>query len=276
MAEVTSILNALLFGGKSPDMPVLKPIDLGEEQQKATKGNTAALPGLESLASRVNEFTSGERLKALRNVIPGLDTSIADLMAGLGRGLKGQVPIEDRDRQFNASVAKAVGSGAGVESGFGRGLVERDLGLQKQDVFYKSLGAFQDWLQVGSTYLTGPQMDVTAAFISPERQAAFSVQERNTTWNYEWFRNQYEATRKEPWEAAVGGLLDWVANTGLSVATMGVGNIMDGGSFMGGKSGGGGGGGSDGKWVNSAAEQNWWEKTGGALEFGGANFGYGR
>lgn len=250
MAEVTSILNALLFGGESPDMPVLKPIDLGEEQQKATKSNTAALPGLENLASRVNDFTSGERLKALRNVIPGLDTSIADLMAGLGRGLKGQVPIEDRDRQFNTSAAKALGSGAGgLDSGFGRGLVERDLGLQKQDIFYKSLGAFQDWLQVGSTYLTGPQMDISTAFISPMQQVAFDVQERNTTWNYEWFRNQYEATRKEPWEAAVGGLLDWVANTGLSAATMGLGSVMGGGGGMGGgmdkMTGGGGGGGGN-------------------------------
>lgn len=224
----TSILNALLFKEK-PELPGLESINLGEEQQKSIKSNTAALPALESLASRVNEFTSSERLKALRNVIPGLDENIAKVMAGLGRGLEGMLPIEDRDQIWNSSTARAVGSGTGgLESGYGRALVERDLGLAKQDVFYKSLSAFDNWVKTGSTYLTGPQFDFTSAFISPMQQASFDVSERNTMWNYKWFKAQHDA-QPEPWEAAVGGLMDWVANTSLSVAETYAGKLGAGG-----------------------------------------------
>lgn len=240
MAEgYKSILGQLLFEEK-PVLPGLEAIDLGTEQLKSIKGNAAALPSLESLATKVNEFSQSERLKALRNVIPGLDASIADVMKNIQSGLKGEIPEDVSDAVQNSAAARSAAGGY-AGSGMSRNLLARDLGLTSLDITNKSLDSFNRWLQVGSTYLTGPQMDVTAAFISPMQQAQFDVQERNTMWNYNWFKNQLDA-QPEPWEKAVEGLMDWVANTGLTIAESYIGAATGGMGMMGGGGGGAGAG----------------------------------
>lgn len=232
---VKSILGQALFERK-PDLPDLPPLYLEEEQKKAIAANTAALPELQELGSRINQFSQSERLKSLRNVLPDLDKQIGLSSAGITDLLQGKIPKDIQDRVQNMIAGQTLGRvGTSLfDSGQGVNALRDAYGLTSLDLFSKGLSSFNSWLAQGSQYLTGPQYDVTSAFISPMQQAQFDIQERETRFNYNWFKAQHDA-QPEPWEKAVEGLLDWVANTGLSVASAYMGNV---GGMFGGMGGG--------------------------------------
>lgn len=223
---VSSILGSLLFKEK-PELPDLPAIDLGEEQRKSIRGNISALPEAQTLAERVNLFNQDQLLKSLRTVIPGFDDITSGVSENIISGLRGELPQDVQDFITNRSAAQAI-EGGFAGSNMARNLEARDLGLTSLQLTDKSLNSATHWLSAGRQLLTAPQMDVTSSFVSPLQQAQFDVSERNTRWNFDWFKNQL-AAQPEPWEQSVIGLLDWVANTGLTAATMGLGSAMGGG-----------------------------------------------
>lgn len=234
MAQVNSILASLLFKDK-PELPPLEEIDFGEEQRLSIANNQAALPAAQKLASEVNRFNQEEILKQFRNSIPNFDFKLEQVAKNYDAGLKGEIPGDVQDQVQNNAAARALAGGYGG-TGMHGNLLARDLGLTSYDIAQKNMDSFSRWIGTAGQALNTPLYNVAGNFISPAQQAAFDVSERNTRWNYNWFKAQHDA-QPEPWEQAVIGLLDWVANTGLSVATMGIGNVMGGGGFMGGGAG---------------------------------------
>lgn len=229
----------MLFEEK-PDLPAWKELNLAEEQAKATAGNIGVLPEAQKLASAVNAFNQGELLKQLRGVLPNLDQQISTQSNLISDLLAGEIPDDVSQQVQSNAAARALGAGTGGSGRHGN-LLARDLGLTSLGLQAQGMDSFNRWLAQGRQYLTAPQFGVSSMFVSPTQQAAFDVNERNLKWNYDWFKSQHDA-QPEPWEKAVEGLLDWVANTGLSAATMGIGGIMGG---MGGAAAGGAAGGMD-------------------------------
>lgn len=233
---LNSVLGKLLFG-KKPKLPDLPEVNLQEEQRKSIAGNKSMLPELMGLAREVNAFNQEETMKAREASLPGYKNVLSKTQEQLMSQLKGEIPKDVQDLIQNQSAARALGGGYGG-SGASRNLVARDLGLTSMGIIDKGLAAADRWLTTGSRYLTGPTFDVTSAFISPMQQANFSVSERNTKWNYQWFKNQLDA-QPEPWQQAIDQITTWLESSATSYASA----AMGGGGGMGGLMGGGGGGG---------------------------------
>ncbi|MBA3357748.1 MAG: hypothetical protein H0U18_17765 [Pyrinomonadaceae bacterium] len=224
MAE--SILNALLFKEK-PKLPDLPSIDLGKEQLLAISGNASALPHAQSLASATNDFNQTELEKQLARSMPGYaglrDTArdqIRDMMNGI-------LPGDVSDAVQNSAAARSLRGGFGG-SGVHGNLLARDIGRTSLDLIGSGMQAFERWSQAGKQIGTAPMFDVTSMFVTPMQQANFDVSERNQRWNYDWFKEQLRV-QPEPWERAVGGLMDWVATTGLNIAGSYAGQLGSGG-----------------------------------------------
>jgi hypothetical protein len=231
---LNSVLGKLLFG-KKPKLPDLKDVSLQEEQKKSIAGNKSVLPELMGLASEVNAFNQAETMKAREASLPGYKNVLSKTQEQLMSQLKGEIPQDVQDQIQNMSAARSLGGGYGG-SGVAGNRVARDLGLTSLGIVDKGLAAADRWLTTGSRYLTGPTFDVTSAFIKPMEQARFAVDERNTRWNYQWFKNQLDA-QPEPWQQAIDQITTWLESSATSYASMAMG-----GGGMGGMGGGGGGG----------------------------------
>lgn len=246
-----SILNALLFKSK-PVLPELDKIDIGTEQQKAITNNLAAQPAAQKLAAGENTFNFDQLTAMLEKAIPFYQQLKQQGSANILSLLKGQIPDDVAAQIQNRVAAKGIEQGYGG-SGFAgntqRGtLLARDLGITSLALIDKGISATESWFASAANNAIPRLADASSMFISPQQQLAADVTERNTQWNFNWFKNQF-AVQPEPWERAVGGLLDWVATTGESVASTYAGNIgggAGGGGMMGGGGGGGGGGTSSG------------------------------
>lgn len=194
------------------------------------------LPEAERLGTEVNRYNQAELLKALRGAIPGYDELVADISGNIESGLKGEIPSDVSDVVQNSAAARALAGGYGSSGMFGN-LVARDLGLTSYNISQRALDSAQHWLQVGAQSLTTPRFDVSRAFVSPVEQFRADTEREANMFNYRRYLEKLRV-QPEPWEKAVEGLLDWVATTGLSIASAYTGNI---GGIMGGMGGGGGG-----------------------------------
>lgn len=236
----SSFLGKLLFD-KKPDLPGLQRIDLQEQQRKSVVGNKALLPELTGLARDVNAFNRAETLKARRESLPGYEDMLGKSSDVIRSQLAGELPEGVSDLVQNQAAARALGGGYGGSS-MARALQARDLGLTSYDVTQKGLAAADRWLTTGSRFLTEPTFDVTSAFVTPMQQTSFAVNERNTRWNYQWFKNQLDA-QPEPWQQALDQMFTNSETLGglLSSGSTGSFGGMMGGAASGGAAAGGGG-----------------------------------
>lgn len=246
MAQGTeSILNALLFKEKAK-FPGFTELSPQAEQLKSISGNMAALPESSALAAGVNRFNQDQILAMLKEVAPTYEKMLALQSGNIESLLKGEIPDDVGNAIQNSVAARAIGGGIGGSQAHGK-VLAKDLGLTSLDLTQKELDSATRWLTSVKQNLTAPIFDVTSMFISPTQQFQMATQERNNLFNYTWAKNQYDVV-PEPWERAVGGLMDWVANTALSAAEMYTGQMMGGGM-------GGMGGGSK----NTKQDYNWLE-----------------
>ena len=149
--------------GTKPTVP-----NLGAEQQKAIGADVAALPGLEGLASSVNQFTQAQKNQMLSFVTPDWQKNLGLAGEDISKMLQGELPTSDIAMSQLSSVSSALGAGTGGTGMMGN-LVARDLGLRQQDIINKGLSANEAWLKTAES-LTAPQFDFTKMFISPEQQ----------------------------------------------------------------------------------------------------------
>lgn len=226
---VESILGAALgFKGKKPKVPEFTPIDVQAQQQKAISGNIAALPEAQRLSSQVNLFNQQQILQMLEQAFPGFGGISRKASENIAAGLRGEIPQDVTTQVINRAASRGVAGGYGRASGLGRSLVARDLGATSYDITQRALTSAQSWLQSIRTGAMPELLSPTSMFITPQQQVAFAFENQANQFNVQWLRNQIEAM-PSPMDRALGSLLDWVANTGLSAASFGIGGLMGGG-----------------------------------------------
>lgn len=232
-----SILGALLFDRK-PVVPELPEIDAQGAQTQAIAGNLKSLPQLKQLGSRVNRFLSEEISKAAERIMPGYSKLLQTGTEAIQSGVEGNLPegVADNLRRFAAELG--VGSGT-VGSQFDDFRAVDLYGREVDKHFWNSISAADQWLSKARS--ATPTFDFTGMFISPAQQISVDQYNQQTQFQHQWLKNQLKAA-PEGWEAAVQGLLDWVATTGLNIA----GAYAGGGMGTGGQPGQSPGGGNSG------------------------------
>lgn len=236
----SSFLGKLLFD-KKPDLPGLERIDLQEQQRKSVLGNQTLLPELQNLGTQVNKYNQAEALRMRRESLPGYENMLGKTSELIQSQLAGEVPQDVQDLVQNQAAARSLGGGYGGSS-MAKALQARDLGLTSYGITQQGLASADRWLRTGSQFLTAPTFDVTSAFVTPMQQTSFAVNERNTRWNYQWFKNQLDA-QPEPWQQALDQMFTNSETLGglLSSGSTGSFGGQMGGAAAGGAAAGGGG-----------------------------------
>lgn len=238
--------------GTKPTVP-----QLGAEQQKAIAANQAALPGLETLATDVNQFSQQQKNAMLSFIDPNWQKNFGLAGEQINKMMLGELPTSDVAMSQLHSVSSALSGGFGGTPAMGN-LVARDLGIEQQQVINQGLAANDRWLRTAES-LSAPTFDMTRSFISPEQQ-----------FQRDWQQSLIAAA---PDPVARGQSDAWNALIGEVLSMYGGGAGFKGGytpQWPGG-GGGGGGGGGDGSMMmpdyNSGSTFN--------FDFGGSTLGYG-
>lgn len=244
-----SIAGAFL-SGKKPRIPEYSTINFDEEQTGATRGNIRSLPLLETLASRVNEFSADELTKQLERVFPGYGAMLAKGTETIRSQMRGEIP-EDVRRQIGQTSAEKARGGGYYGSEFGGNLEARDLGLTSLDIINRGLSTAERWMQ--SAVARAPQFDFTKMFISPQERINVHLYENQQKFQRDLMKARVDAM-PEPWETALKNFFDNVEESGQAALGAYAGGQMGGG--MGG-GGGGGGGSSGGGWAYEGSIPPW-------------------
>lgn len=174
--------------GRKPNVPPIEQLDLSEEQKKAIAANIAAAPEAQQLAG----LTADEIDRLIQREFPGIGEASGQISKNINSYLKGEIPADVQQLIHRSDAAKAISGGYGG-TGMQDALVARDLGLTSLDLTKKGTSMAEDWL-AASERLYSPAMNVfTGMFVTPEQQARFDVEERNTQFQRSWLNEQIAA-----------------------------------------------------------------------------------
>lgn len=247
------LVGSILSAGDKPVVPDYNEVNIGEEQKKAVQGNLGMVPDLSNLAAGVNASNRKEtrlnmdQIKAmLKEAIPDLDAINQQASSNILSGLKGELPKSVQDLLENKANARSFSGGFG-QSGMGKNMGLRDLGIASLDMTNRSLDSASRWISMSrqSQTLDSPMFDMSSMFLTPAQRYAAQTNEREFKFGRDWMQAKIDAA-PDPTMAAVG---QWMQRTDQSMQSM-VGSVAGGmvGGMMGG--GGGGGGGSKGTQYN--------------------------
>lgn len=240
-------LESLIWEQK-PDVPSLPRIDLAQQQLDTTKGNLAALPGLETIGRGVDDFQRAERAKTLAT-IPGLQDLETLTLGNLGDWMRGQIPHDVQNAIATSGAGRALAGGYGG-SGMGTNLVARDLGLTSLGLQQSAVPMAQNFIGQEFGMRNVPQYDPTTQFINPLNAAQFYDRQNQEQFNRNWLAERI-AAQPEPWQQSImnstqqgGAIFDKIFQQAAS-------------SYLGGGMSGmmGGGGGGMGAGIGSSAMQ---------------------
>lgn len=225
------IISGLLRG--EPNLPAFSQIDPAAEQKKAIKGNQAALPGAEKLASGVNAFNMQQLESMLQSAIPGYESIKSGVSSNIQDELAGKIPKDVQDALGTSDAVRAL-TGGYAGTGMHGNLVARDLGLTSLNQIDKGISSSESWLKTMASIEQPGFFNVSSMFLTPGQTIATDVEERNAKFQHDWTQNQLD------WQGSLGNLF---ANQ-LDSDSSQVGSIVSSvaGSAAGGAAGGGGGG----------------------------------
>jgi hypothetical protein len=153
-----------------------KPVNLQNEQSKATAGNLAILPQATDLAEKTSMANQDITLQMLNKAIPQYGSMTEQESKVIDSLLKGEIPEDVQDQIARSSSAWGVGSGLGVGDMSGRrGL--RNLGMTSLQLSEAGLSAADQFLRTTGTLTKAPQMNVGAMFVSPMEAADFAAKQ---------------------------------------------------------------------------------------------------
>lgn len=176
-----------MFGTK-PTVPTVPALELGTEQQKAAANNLAILPQAKALSNA----TQDQVMALLKSVNPGWDAQSASIQSTIGDELAGKLPSDIAGNIQDNAAARALTGGFGG-SGMHGNLVARDLGLNSLAMTQTGISSAETWMQMAEQ-LTSPAVSAfQSMFVSPQQQAAFDVNERNTQVEQQWLKAQVDA-----------------------------------------------------------------------------------
>ena len=194
--SVTSALIGKALGGhgSKPDVPELPPINPSILQQQTIQDNLKALPETRRLASGVTDLTTEQLARGLDLALPGQRQTATRTV---GQQLRGEIPT-DVSRAVQASAAETAFAGGFEGSGVSRGLTLRDLGLTSLDIQQQGLQNFQAL----ASMTTGPGLDPTSMFFSPQQRLNFAVQDRSQMFQRDLTAAQVDAA-PDPFKMAL-------------------------------------------------------------------------
>lgn len=191
-----------IFGSK-PKLPSAPaPIDLGKQQQLAIDTNIAAEPGARAFAGLIEDQID----QMIRRNVPGWDNIKSLVTGNIQSELKGELPQSDVAQSQLNSVAKSFGLGTGG-SGFGGNLVARDLGLRQLDLTNRGLASAESWLNATEQLYNPALIQYNRMFITPEQQYESTKQNQDTSFQYQYLKNQI-AAMPDPQTVGVMNLLN--------------------------------------------------------------------
>jgi hypothetical protein len=223
MAE-SVLATALGLRGSNPKKLDLINIDPTQVQQETIAGNLQNSQDAFHLADLANSFSTDQLLKQLETMLPGFSNMRDQITGVLGSKLKGEVPRDVQNLLERNAAEKGIAMGTS-----GSGLAQYD---ELRNLGLTSLGIQNEGLNQASTWIRSmpqaPKMDFTSMFFTPQQRLNFEFQQAQANKPIEWLNHQIDALPSNI-ERAAAGFLDWVATTGTSVASMGIGGAMGGG-----------------------------------------------
>lgn len=179
--------------GSKPKVPEVKPVSLGEEQQRAISENLAAAPG----AAKLAQLSQDQIRKMMEQAIPGFEGIVAKGSGNVADLLAGKIPSDVSEAVQRSSAGRSLSGGYGG-SGMARNLVARDLGLTSLDLTQQGLRSAESWIGAMEQLYSPSEAIFTGMFVTPQQQFAASTEERNLQFQREWLANQIEAM-PAPW-----------------------------------------------------------------------------
>lgn len=181
----SDILGGLLRG--SPAMPSFTPISPATAQAQTVTGNLAVLPQTEAIAGKLNTFNQQQLEQMLESAIPGYKGMTTTGSAQIQKELQGELPTDVSDAVIRAGAGAALSSGVGTDSGMGRNLVARDLGLTSLDVINKGISSAESWMGTIDKMAVPGLSDPTAgSFLTPQQTISTDIEERNAQFQHDW------------------------------------------------------------------------------------------
>lgn len=227
-----------VFGDKVK-APSFKEIDIDKEIQDNIQ---SVLDNVDKAgeASRELGMTQAEAtLAVLERFMPGSRALISQAQARVAEGLRGEVPEDIAQRLSDRANANALASGYGFDSGRGRNLALRDLGLASLSRIDTAIQQSQQLLQTVQG-LMGPIPYASNFFLTPQQRISFRQSERNAKYQADLTRNTLRAAA-DPTMQAFGKI-------GMNMISTATGSWVAG---LGGESGAGAGGMSPGGFLQN-------------------------
>lgn len=237
-----SIAGAFLSGDK-PKIPDYPLVNIGQEQVGSVRDNLRALPLLQQLTSRVNEFSADEMAEQLERVFPGYGSILSKGTEILQSQMRGEIP-EDVSRAVSQASAEKSRAGGYSGSGFADSLEARDLGLTSLGIIDRAMTTAERWMTQAAS--RAPRFDFTQMFVSPQQRINVKLFENQKKFERDLMKARVDAM-PEPWETALKNFFDNVEELGQSALGAYAGGQMGGGGMGGG--GKSGGGGASGAWA---------------------------
>lgn len=211
--------------GKKPVVPEFPSIE--DAQTAAISDNQKALPASQELAKGINRFNQDQILEMLKRAVPDYEAITARASSNILQQLGGQIPEDVANRIMTGAAGRAVRGGFS-QSGMGRNLTTRDLGLTSLDLSNRALDSATRWISSQRAIAAPAAFDVSNMFLSPAQRFAADEQK---------FGRDYLAASVE---AAPDPVAAGQFNTQMQVVGMVLGAM-------------GGGGGA--KWQNTQPQQ---------------------
>lgn len=218
--------GAAMSAGSRVRVPELRRVDTAREQRESIRQNLAAIEPAAELSRKATEADQSTLESQLRRAIPGYDQLIRQASSNIGASLRGELSPEVTAQVQRSTAGRALQSGAGAGSGFGRALTARDLGLTSLNLQQQGLSQAMGFIQNQRSAGMVQPMSVASMFVSPTQRINLALQENSMQLNRDMMAAQ-EAAKPDPMMAAIGGSFS------------NIGGMMFGGA-MGGMGGGGG------------------------------------
>lgn len=188
-----------------PKVAEFTPVDVQGEQTRAIEGNIANLDQLALLSSGSNDIATKNLLSTLEQIQPGYGDMSAKTSSTINSFLAGELPQDVIDQIRRQSAEGSILGGYGPDSGMGRALTARDLGLNTLQLVDRGLSAAQSWMQQSASM--APKFDFSSMFVTPGQ--AIAAKQQNNEGQQNQQQQQYNMNAQSaaaPWAAASQGL----------------------------------------------------------------------
>ena len=226
LGAIAGIGAALGIGGsllkKKPKIPTYTPVNQQAEQEAAIAGNLASFGKASELADMTAQADQ-DRLDSIlartlpnyRELISGAGSAVQDMIAG-------RLPNQDQQMLMRRSAERGAGLGI-ANTGAGRNLTARDLGLSSLQMTQAGLGAFNQLSSNVRGNFTVNPMSTTSMYVSPAQRISNAIQENQ--FRYQALVGKRQSDAANSFQSRLGAGLSSVGGMMMGSAMMGGGGF---------------------------------------------------